>query len=457
LSPKSTILFFLFVIAFKAETQNKFKIDTNFKPKDYLYHIFDTNNVKFSNIKFRGQKSAIGKFSFDVPAFEIKKGLALSSGDLGLISVGNKTPGTSGIAWDNQFRFKGDRDLGKLSKGKVCDQVFIEFDFIPLENEIKFNYIFASEEYKEYVGSRFNDVFGFIITGDGNFWQNIALLPGKSDPVTINNINHLRNSELFINNNCFANSKVKKEVDDMAPREPFIREFFQKIFGGVDKTFSIDKDVYQTLNMDLYENFEFDGLTRRLQATCFLTPYKVYHMKIAVGDVGDPMFDSGVFIEYQSFTATKNINEPFFKDYQNLRGTINFDSLFQKKVEKPIIIDSPRQIEERFEITNVNFDYNKFDIPDSSDLNIRELSIYLKKNKEYRVHLLGYTDNKGTVLYNQKLSEERSKSVRNLLVKYGVSDDRINYIGNNFADPLAKNNTEEGRSKNRRVEIVVLE
>lgn len=435
-----------------------FRVDTNFKPKDYLYYIFDTATIKFSNIKYRGRKSAIGRFNFDVPDFEIKKGIVLSSGDVGTIRNGNKTPGTSGLAWDNNYSFKGDRDLGKLSKGKVCDQAYIEFDFIPLENEIKFNYIFASEEYKEYVGSRFNDVFGFIITGEGNFWKNIAIIPEKIDPVTVNNINHLRNTKFFINNNCFQNVKIKKDIeDDMQPREPFFKEFFSKLFGSKNKKFTIDEAEKKTLNTSLHDNFEFDGLTRKIQATCFLTPYKVYHMKIGIGDVGDPMFDSGVFLEYQSFTSTKNRNQPYFKEYEDLRSQVNFDSLFARRVEKPIVIDSPKQIEERFEITNVNFSYNDSVVHDTSELNIRELAIYLNKNKDYKVQLLGYTDNIGSLMYNQKLSEKRAKAVRDVLTKNGVSEDRINYIGNNWSDPLAKNTTEKGRSMNRRVEIVVLE
>jgi OOP family OmpA-OmpF porin len=110
-----------------------------------------------------------------------------------------------------------------------------------------------------------------------------------------------------------------------------------------------------------------------------------------------------------------------------------------------------------FEITNINFEYNKFDIPDSSQIDVRELAIYLNKNKDYRVHLLGYTDNIGTIDYNQKLSEQRAKTVKKLLLENGVEEDRINYIGNNHDNPLASNESEHGRAKNRRVEIVVLE
>jgi outer membrane protein OmpA-like peptidoglycan-associated protein len=454
---KTLIILITITYSLFTYSQNKFKVDTSRTPKQYLYHILDTNNVKIANIKYKGLKSSIGQFNFDVNAFEIKNGIALSSGNLGSIKGGNKTPGTSGLAWDNRFRFKGDRDLGKLSKGKVCDQAFIEFDFIPLENEVKFNYIFASEEYKEYVGSRFNDVFGFIITGENNFFRNIAIIPQKTDPVAINNVNHLRNTQYFINNACFENSKIKKEVDDMEPREPFIKEIIFRLFGSKNKNFQINETERKGLDNELFENFEFDGLTRKLVASCFLIPYKLYHMKIAVGDVGDPMFDSGVFLESESFTATKNKNAPYFKNYEDQRTTFNFDSLFKYREQKPIVIDSPPMIEERFEITNINFDYNKSDIPDTCQINIRELALYLNKNKDYRVHLLGFTDNIGGLEFNQKLSEKRAIEVKNMLVRYKITEDRINYIGNNYNDPLANNAHEKGRAKNRRVEIVVLE
>jgi outer membrane protein OmpA-like peptidoglycan-associated protein len=246
-------------------------------------------------------------------------------------------------------------------------------------------------------------------------------------------------------------------LDDLEPREPFIKDIIGRLFGAKSKDFSVDDVERKTLNDELFNNIEFDGLTRKLTASCFLTPYKVYHMKIAIGDIGDPMFDSGVFLEYQSFTAQKNPKAPYFKNYENLREKINFDSLFQLKLITPITIDSPKQIEEKFEITNINFEYNKFDIPDSSQIDVRELAIYLNKNKDYRVHLLGYTDNIGTIDYNQKLSEQRAKTVKKLLLENGVEEDRINYIGNNHDNPLASNESEHGRAKNRRVEIVVLE
>ena len=454
------ILFVLFSTfnSFSQKASHRFKIDTSRSPIDYIKFLMEQNeNIKINNVKLRGLRTAIGAFKVDTNVFGFKEGLVLSTGDVFTIQGQNKTPGTSGLAWDNNYRFRSDRDLNQLAKGRVADQVILEFDFIPLENHITFNYFFASEEYKEYVGSRFNDVFGFVVTGDGNFSKNIAILPESLLPVTVNNINHVKNSHLFVNNNCFENFNLKKEIDEFEPRKPFIKSFIDKLFGSKNKDFKVNTEERKKLNTFLFNEFEFDGLTKPLTASIFLEPYKVYHMKIALGDVGDPMFDSGVFIEKGSFSAKKNKNAPQFKEYADRRNEIDFETMFRYKVMNPIKIDSPAQIEEEFEITNINFDSNRDIIPDSSHIDIRALAHYLTKNKTYRVHILGYTDNVGSVELNQKLSERRAKAVKELLVKSGVEDQRINYIGNNFENPLAPNNDEKNRQKNRRVEILVLE
>ncbi|MCU0328431.1 MAG: OmpA family protein, partial [Chitinophagales bacterium] len=240
-------------------------------------------------------------------------------------------------------------------------------------------------------------------------------------------------------------------------RAPFFKKIIERVFGIKSKDFKIDLEVKKTLSSFLLENIEFDGMTRRLSASAFVEPYKVYHMKIAIGDVGDAMYDSGVFIESESFKSYHDVYQPYYKPYQDLRKSLNFDSIFQNKVTNPIVIDSPPQIEERFEITNINFDTDKSRIHDTAEVMIRELAQYLKKNLSYRIHLLGYTDNIGSQEYNQKLSERRAKAVKELLVKNGVTEDRINFIGNNFENPLMDNSIEFGRLINRRVEIVVLE
>ena len=66
----------------------------------------------------------------------------------------------------------------------------------------------------------------------------------------------------------------------------------------------------------------------------------------------------------------------------------------------------------------------------------------------------GYTDNTGTDATNLKLSDDRAKAVREFLESQGITSNRLTSTGKGPADPVAPNDTPEGRSKNRRVEIV---
>lgn len=77
----------------------------------------------------------------------------------------------------------------------------------------------------------------------------------------------------------------------------------------------------------------------------------------------------------------------------------------------------------------------------------------LRKNSSYRIQIEGHTDEKGPEVYNQKLSERRANSVKKYLVKNGVKGSKIKTQGFGELNPIADNSTEEGRSKNRRVEV----
>ena len=79
-----------------------------------------------------------------------------------------------------------------------------------------------------------------------------------------------------------------------------------------------------------------------------------------------------------------------------------------------------------------------------------------KANPDTDIRIIGFTDNTGKVDYNQTLSEKRAKSVYDYLMMQGVSTDRMVYEGKGIHDPVASNDTPEGRSLNRRVEIVIL-
>jgi outer membrane protein OmpA-like peptidoglycan-associated protein len=80
----------------------------------------------------------------------------------------------------------------------------------------------------------------------------------------------------------------------------------------------------------------------------------------------------------------------------------------------------------------------------------------LKNNPDTYLKIVGHTDNTGRVDYNQTLSEKRAESVYDYLRAQGVTISRMTYEGKGIHEPVASNNTEQGRSLNRRVEILIM-
>jgi len=102
---------------------------------------------------------------------------------------------------------------------------------------------------------------------------------------------------------------------------------------------------------------------------------------------------------------------------------------------------------------DVNFDFNKWDIKPQFTEELNKLAECLKDVPYVEVNLEGHADIIGTDEYNQRLSEKRAGSVKEFLVKRGVQEKRLLPKGFGKKRPVASNKTEEGRAKNRRVEI----
>ena len=104
----------------------------------------------------------------------------------------------------------------------------------------------------------------------------------------------------------------------------------------------------------------------------------------------------------------------------------------------------------------INFETGKSQIKPESEPIIDQIFKMLKQNPDLKVSIEGHTDNVGSEKSNRTLSESRAKSVMNALVSKGINVSRIQYKGWGQTKPIADNNTEEGKAKNRRVEIVKL-
>ncbi len=167
----------------------------------------------------------------------------LASGNLGL-------PGDITLA----------NELG-ISVSVLFDAVALEFDFVPLGDSIRFNYIMSSEEYTPGSVCIFNDAFGFFISGPGfTGTKNIALIPNTNSPVTITNINDIPSA------GCVNNPQYY--VDNSSN------------------------------NIFLH-----DGHTKLLAATAKVIPCETYHLKLVVSDRGDPIWDTGVFLQAKSLSS----------------------------------------------------------------------------------------------------------------------------------------------------------
>jgi outer membrane protein OmpA-like peptidoglycan-associated protein len=432
---KHPILFF-FTMAFCCSTgYGQITIDSAQTAEFYVKNVLLGSGVEVANIKHTGMIGGLGQFDADPKIIGIKSGLVLSTGSVtGIVGPNNSKGHTSMGDFPDSTRLmaqvkKGDKDLNRLCHSRAIDITVIEFDFVPVNNVLEFKYVFASEEYTEFVGSGFNDVFGFFLSGPGIKKKvNLAVLPDGKTPISINTINHKKNKKYFRKNT--------------------------KRIGLLRRIFKSKKKRKEMIGLTKY--LQFDGLTTVLKVHCDVIPYQKYHIKIAIGDVADWKYDSAVFLEAGSFVSVKDTSAKYFKQLEMLsENPPDIDSIFGIKaiVEEEI----PLAIDEEFEVTDVYFDHNSFSIPDSAKIHLDSLAEYLQSNKELTCVLYGYTDNVGSKNYNQTLSEKRAKSILDYLVAKGIDPARLVYSGQNFEQPNADNSTEGGRARNRRVEIVIEE
>ncbi len=106
-------------------------------------------------------------------------------------------------------------------------------------------------------------------------------------------------------------------------------------------------------------------------------------------------------------------------------------------------------------IYSIYFDINKADIKPESEEAIEGIAEFLRKNEEINLYVIGHTDNTGTLDFNMELSQRRAEAVVDALVsEYNIDKMRLQPVGIGPLSPISTNRTDEGRSKNRRVELV---
>ncbi|MBK6929546.1 MAG: choice-of-anchor L domain-containing protein [Saprospirales bacterium] len=229
------------------------------------------NCFDITNVTFTGNAGQIGTFSNGATNIGFNRGVIMATGDISLAPGPNDQDGASAGYGSST----PDGDLGTLTGGALFDMANIEFDFTPTQTPLTFNFVFASEEYCEYVGTQYNDVFGFFISGPGiaGGQQNIALIPLTTIPVAINNVNHLSYSGLYVNNQPASSGNLCGQSPSFSP---------------------------------VVNEIQYDGYTRKFTALANVQPCQTYHIKLKIADVGDGVWDSAVFLNAGSFDAGGN-------------------------------------------------------------------------------------------------------------------------------------------------------
>ena len=105
--------------------------------------------------------------------------------------------------------------------------------------------------------------------------------------------------------------------------------------------------------------------------------------------------------------------------------------------------------------SGILFNFDSAILQPEAKANINKLSIILKKYPDTNILIAGYTDSDGSEEYNKTLSEKRAKSVEDYSIMHGVNSSRFSIVGLGEDEPVASNDTEEGKRLNRRVEIAI--
>ena len=137
----------------------------------------------------------------------------------------------------------------------------------------------------------------------------------------------------------------------------------------------------------------------------------------------------------------------------------HFDLHNNHSIDEPYQLDiglQPVRAGAKMVLENIFFELDSYDLRDESKIELDGLVEFLIENPDVSILIGGHTDNIGQAAYNQSLSESRAKAVNGYLINKGVDASRLKYKGFGMNQPIADNETEQGRAKNRRTEITIL-
>ena len=225
-----------------------------------------TSNPNFSS------ENSVAYFNNNNGNFPLSEGIIIRNG------IVKYTEGLyTNTNLSSEISTNGDADLQEISNQNgqninITDVAFLEFNFIPLANNINFNYLFASNEYGEWQCG-YIDVFAILLTNlETGETINLATLPETNKNVSVRNI---RDNQY--NSSCYSNNK------------------------NLFSTYNVNNSASSVINMR--------GFTNVLKASATVIPNINYKLRFVIGDSFDSDYDSAVFIETSSFKSAFSLGE----------------------------------------------------------------------------------------------------------------------------------------------------
>ena len=268
---------------------------------------------KFNNQTGSVQSAQLGTFNRNNSSFPFLNGIIMTTGNVSVAAGPNSGGGSSSTIGVSDYT---DSQLSNMMSGlQHC--AALEFDFVAAADTFAFNYIFASEEYPEYACSPFNDVFAFFLSGPDPLNptgaivnRNVAIIPNTISsnypngiPVSINSIN----------------SGPGPSYSPSGCTPPNTSGLYSSFYVGNPS------------------GVQYDGHTVALTAAATILACQNYHMKMAIGNVTDNGYDSGVFLEEGSFYSPKVTME---EEWEN--SLMGGDTLIQHCRELDLTFKLPR-------------------------------------------------------------------------------------------------------------------
>ncbi len=305
-------------------SQAQLFIDNSYTVEDMINGFFSNSGVTISNITYTGTPSSLAFFEGSQSNIGINAGLILTTGDVAKAIGPNDSESTS-----TNMGVPGTPWLNALIPGyQTYDAAIIEMDVVPDGDTLSFKYVFASEEYQEFVNTQFNDLFAFLIDGPGLPMGDTIYVAADTilyydscyicvDTVLVSQQVYCYYDSLQMIDTCIVYADTLYtwcyQDPNCVPDTTIYPGYFYISPGGTNIAEIPNtnlpvaiNNLNQFMNTQYFvdnaggSSVQYDAFTTPLWAVTQVIPGETYHVRIAIADAGDGVFDSGVFMSIES-------------------------------------------------------------------------------------------------------------------------------------------------------------